>query len=85
MDNNDDTSSVLFGEIPINGTDTRKYSMRKSLSNGSTADVDIKNHINSMRSDDTSAVINIDMDGKSNFHCIRLFSLQNHRTGEHTI
>lgn len=68
MDNDDvSRQSVLFGEIPINGTDTRSYTMKIPSSNGSRSDVDIKNSINTKRSDsvdDSSAVINIDMDGK---------------------
>lgn len=69
MDNDDiSRQSVLFGEIPLNGTDTRNYTMKIPSGNGSQSDVDIKNRINSKRSisvDDTSAVINIDLDGKS--------------------
>lgn len=69
MDIDNDTKSILFGEIPLNGTDTTNYAMKRPQSNGSAADVEIKNHINSMKSNsaDTSAVINIDVDGKSNF------------------
>lgn len=68
-DNDYDTQSVLFGEIPLNGTDTTNYAMKKRQSNGSTTDVEYKNHINSKRANsiDTSAVINIEIDGKSNF------------------
>lgn len=69
MDNDDvSRQSVLFGEIPLNGTDTRSYTMKIPSSNGSRSDVDIKNSINIKRTnsvDETSAVINIDMDGKS--------------------
>lgn len=72
MDNDDQSvQSVLFGEIPLNGTDTRSYSIKKPPSNGSatttTSDVEYKNHINSKSAnslDGSSAVINIDMDGK---------------------
>lgn len=78
MDNDDniDSQSVLFGEIPLSGTDTRIYSMKIPSSNGSATDIDIKNHINSKRTNsiDTSAVINIDMDGKSNFIAFSLLN-----------
>lgn len=66
--NDNDTQSVLFGEIPLNGKGTTNYAMKKPQSNGSTTDIEYKNHINSMRANSigSSAVINIDtdMDGK---------------------
>lgn len=93
MDNelsNRNTQSILFGEIPLNSTDTTNYSMKRPDSNGSATVVEMKNHINSMKiisnGNDTSSVIDIDMDGEltlfSSFFFIIIYIFVNKTFGK---